>query len=116
MKLSEGVLLAGVLFGGLAGVLDLVDAHRDAEGGVGFLPDLRVCPIVRFLCTVDNGIEGVVDFPPLDDVLCLLVDLAADGLCIVAGRGDEKIQRLHSGITGAFGHNIKQFSVGLGNP
>ena len=27
--------------------------------------------------------------------------------------GDEKIQRLHSGIAGAFGHNIEQLSVRL---
>ena len=56
----------------------------------------------------------MVDFPPLDDVLGLLVDLIADGLRIVAGRGDEKIQRLHTGIAGALGHNIKEFPVRLG--
>ena len=50
---------------------------------------------------------GVVDFATLDDVLGLLVDLVADGLCIVAGRGDKKVQRLHSCIAGTFGHNIK---------
>lgn len=60
-QLSEGVLLAGVLLCRLAGVFDLVDANRDAERGIGFLPDLRVRPIVRFLRTVDDGIEGVVD-------------------------------------------------------
>ena len=77
-KLSEGVLLSGVLLCRLAGVFELVDADRDAEGGIGFLPNLRVRPIVRFLCTVDDGIEGVVDFASLDDILGLLVDLIAD--------------------------------------
>lgn len=90
-QLSEGVLFAWVLLGGLAGVFDLVDANRDAEGRIGFLPDLRVRPIIRFLRTVDNGIEGVVDLSTLDDVLCFLVNLIADGLRIIAGRGNEEI-------------------------
>ena len=56
----------------------------------------------------------MVDFASLDDVLGLLVDLVADGLRIVAGRGDEEIQRLHTGVAGAFGHDVKEFAVGLG--
>ena len=56
----------------------------------------------------------MVDFAPLDDIFCFLVDLIADGFGIVAGRGDEKIQRLHSGVAGAFGHNIKELAVRLG--
>lgn len=56
----------------------------------------------------------MVDLPTLDDVLGLLVDLVADGLRIVAGRGDEEIQRLHTGVAGAFGHDVKELAVGLG--
>ena len=55
----------------------------------------------------------MVDFSSFDDVLCLLVDLIADGLGVIARRGNEKIQRLHTGVTGALGHNIKQLSVWL---
>ena len=55
----------------------------------------------------------MVDFASLDDVLGLLVDLVADGLRIVAGRGDEEIQRLHTGVAGAFGHDVKELAVGL---
>ena len=113
-QLPEGVLLAGVLLGGLAGIFDLIDADRDAEGRIGLLPNLRVCPIVRFLRTVDDGIEGVVDLASLDDVFGLLMDLIADGLRIIAGRGDEEIQRLHTSVAGAFGHNIKELAVRLG--
>ena len=46
--------------------------------------------------------------------LRFLVYLIADGLRIVARCGDEEIQRLHSGVTGAFSHDIKQLAVGLG--
>ena len=56
----------------------------------------------------------MVDLPTLDDVLGLLVDLIADGLRIVAGRGDKEIQWLHTGIAGAFRHNIKELAVRLG--
>ena len=56
----------------------------------------------------------MVDLASLDDVLGLLVDLIADGLCIVSGCSDEEIQRLHPGVTRAFGHNIKELAVRLG--
>lgn len=55
----------------------------------------------------------MVDLASLDDILCFLVDLIADGLCIVAGRGDEEIQRLHTGVAGAFGHDVKELAIGL---
>ena len=55
----------------------------------------------------------MVDFASLDDVLGLLVDLIADGLRIIAGRGDKKIQRLHTGIARTLGHNIKELTVRL---
>ena len=113
-KLAEGVLFTGVLLCRLAGVFDLIDADRDAEGRIGFLPNLRVRPVVTFIRTVDNGVKGVVDLPSGNDVLRLLMYLIADGLRIIARRGDQKIQWLHSGITGTFGHNIKQLAVGLG--
>ena len=41
------------------------------------------------------------------------MDLIADGLCIVSGCSDEEIQRLHPGVTGAFGHDIKELAIGL---
>ena len=56
----------------------------------------------------------MVDLPTLDDVLGLLVDLVADGLRIVASRGNEEVQRLHTGIAGALGHDIKELTIRLG--
>ena len=55
----------------------------------------------------------MVDLTSLNDVLGLLVDLITDGLRIIAGRGDEEIQRLHPSIAGAFGHDIKELAVRL---
>ena len=42
-KLAERILLGRILLGRLAGSFDFIQADRDAEGGVGFLPDLRIC-------------------------------------------------------------------------
>ena len=36
--------------------------------------------------------------------------LIADGLRIIAGCGNEEIQRLHTSVAGAFRHNIKAVS------
>ena len=56
----------------------------------------------------------MVDLASLNDVFGFLVNLIADGLRIVAGRGDEEIQRLHTSVAGAFRHNIKELAVRLG--
>ncbi len=48
------------------------------------------------------------------DILCLHVSLIADGVGIRSGSSDQEIQRLHPGIAGALGHNIKELSVRLG--
>ena len=112
-ELPESVLFAGVLLGRLAGVTHFVDGNSNAQGRVCLFSGLWVCPIVTLVSTVDNGIEGVVDFPAFDDVLGFLVDLIADGLGIVARRSNKEVQRLHTGIAGALGHNIKQLPIWL---
>ena len=52
-------------------------------------------------------------FSTLQNVLCFLVNFIADAVGVRSGSGNQEVQRLHSGITGAFGHNIKQLSVRL---
>ena len=39
--------------------------------------------------------------------------LVADGMRVRPGRRDQEIQRLHTSVAGAFGHDVEQFSVGL---
>ena len=39
--------------------------------------------------------------------------LVADGIGIISGCSDKKVQRLHPRIAGALRHNIKELSVGL---
>lgn len=79
--------------------------------GFAFHPDLRIRPILRCFSSVNDRIEGV-DLSAVN-VLRLLVTSVADGIRIISGSGDQEIQRLHSGVAGAFGHNIKEFSVRL---
>ena len=112
-KLPEGILFTRVLLGGLTGITHFVDAHRNTQGGVCLLPGFWVSPVIAFIRTVDNGIESVVDFATFDDILGFLVDLITDGFGIVACRGNKEVQWLHTSITGALGHNIKQLSVRL---
>ena len=112
-KLSEGIFLAGILLGGFAGIPDFIDSHGNAQGRIRLFPHLGVCPVVRFVGAVDHGIEGVVNFPAFDNVQGFLVDFIADGFGVISGSGNEKIQRLHPGVTGTFGHDIKELPVGL---
>ena len=98
----------------LTGGLYLVDADRNAERGVCFLPDLRVRPVVVFIGPVDNRIECGVNLAAFDDVLRFLVRFVADRFGVRTRCGYKEVKRLHTSITGALGHNIKELPVGLG--
>lgn len=113
-ELPEGVLLGGVLLGRVTRRPHLINAHRDAQGGVGFLPHLGVCPIIALVRAVDHRVEGGVDLPAFQNIFGLLVCLVADGAGVGTSGGDKEVERLHPGIARAFGHDIKQLSVGLG--
>ena len=52
-------------------------------------------------------------FSAFQNVLCFLVNFIADAVGVRSGSGNQEVQRLHSGIAGTFGHNIKQLSVRL---
>ena len=113
-ELAEAVFLGGVLLGGLTGRFDLVDAHRDAKRGVGLLPHLGVCPVIFLIGAIDDRVEGGVDLPAFQDVLGLLVCLVADRAGIRPRRGDQKVEGLHTSVTGPLRHDIKELPVGLG--
>ena len=113
-ELAEAVFLSGVLLGGLTGGFDLVDAHRDAERGIGLLPHLGVCPVIPLIGSVDDRVEGGVDFPAFQDVLGLLVCLVADRAGIRPCRGDQEVEGLHPGIPGTLCHDVKELPVWLG--
>ncbi|MPM44026.1 hypothetical protein SDC9_90704 [bioreactor metagenome] len=53
-------------------------------------------------------------FSAVNDIQRFLMHLPADAILIVSGCCDKKIQRLHSRVTAAFGHDIKEFPVRLG--
>ena len=52
-------------------------------------------------------------FSAIHDVQCFFMCFVADGVGVCSGSGDKKIQRLHSRVTRAFGHNIKELTVRL---
>ena len=113
-ELAEAVFLGGILLGGLTGRFDLIDAHRDAEGGVGLFPHLGVCPVIPLIGSVDDRVESGVDFPAFQDVLGLLVCLVADRAGIRPCRGDQEVEGLHPGVPGTLCHDVKELSVWLG--
>ena len=113
-ELAEAVFLGGVLLGGLTGRFDLVDAHRDAERGIGLLPHLGVCPVILLIGAIDDRVKGWVNLPAFQDVLGLLVCLVADRAGICSRRGDQEVEGLHPGIPGALRHDVKELPVGLG--
>ena len=91
-----------------------IDAHRDAERRVGLLPHLGVCPVIPLIGSVDNRVEGGVDFPAFQDVLGLLVCLVADRAGIRPRRGDQEVEGLHPGVPGTLCHDVKELPVWLG--
>jgi hypothetical protein len=102
------------LLGGVTRRPHLVDAHCDAQGGVGLFPHFGVRPIVLLVRAIDHRVKGGIDLPALQNILGLLVCLVADGAGVGASGGDKEVERLHPGVAGAFGHDIEQLSVGLG--
>ena len=91
----------------------LIHADGLIQTWVCFFPNLRVSPVLRFICSINDRIESRIVLSAFQNVLCLLMYLIADAIGIRSGCGNQEIQRLHSGIAGAFGHNIKQLSVRL---
>ena len=112
--MPESVLLTGVLLCRFASVTHLVNSDRDVKAWICFLPHLWVSPVIVLISAVNHGIKSRVDFPTLKNILCLLVRFVANAVGVRSGGGYEEIQRLHTRVTGAFRHNIKQLSVRLG--
>ena len=113
-ELPKGVFLCRILHRAVACVLHLVDVDRDAQRRVRFLPYRRVCPVLALVRAVDHRIERRVNLAAFEDILRLLVYLVADGVDVVARRGNEKIQRLHTGVAGPLRHYIEEFPIRLG--
>ncbi len=113
-ELTEHILLARVLPCAVTGRLHLLEGDGMPQRRVGFLPRLRIGPVVVLLRAVDHRVEGLVVFATFDDVLGLLVLLVADGVLVGACRGDQEEQRLGTRIARALGHDIEELAVGLG--
>ena len=112
-QLSECVLFTRILSGRIASSFNLIHSDSNAKRGICFFPDFWRSPVFRFICTVNHRIECWIDFSALQNIFCLLMRFITNRMRVRPSRGDEKIQRLHSRITGTFGHNIKQLSVRL---
>ena len=112
-QLPKRIFLARRFFCRVTRSHHLIHADGLIQTWICFFPNLRISPVLGFICSIDNRIESRIMLSAFQNVLCLLMYLIADAVSVRSGCGDEKIQRLHSRITGAFGHNIKQLSVRL---
>ena len=79
-----------------------------------FNADGNLVNIVGLIRTIDHWIKGGVDFPAIQNIPRLLVNLIADAVHVIARRGNEKIEGLLSGVAGAVGHDIIELPVWLG--
>jgi len=112
-QLSECVLFTRILSGRIASSFNFIHSDSNAKRGICFFPNFWRSPVFRFICTVNHRIECWIDFSAFQNIFCLLMRFITNRMRVRPSRGDEKIQRLHSGITRTFGHNIKELSVWL---
>ena len=47
---------------------NFINANCDAEGRVGFLPDLRVCPIIALVRAINDRVESGVYLPACKNI------------------------------------------------
>ena len=112
-QLPKGVLFAGSLLCRITRSHHLIHSNGFIQTWVCLFPHLWVSPVLGFICSIDNRIESRIMLSAFQNVLCFLVNFIADAVGVRSGSGNQEVQRLHSGIAGTFGHNIKQLSVRL---
>ena len=112
-ELAEHGLVRGRFQRLVVGVPHLLDVDGVAQRRVRLVPVLLLVPVLVVLQPVDDRIKARVGFPPLDEVKGFLVNLPADGVSIRPGSGQEKPQRLLSGVAGALRHDVVQCAGGL---
>ena len=112
-ELSESIFLSGSFLCRITRSHHLIHSDGLIQTWICLFPNLWVSPVLGFICTINYRVESRIMLPAFKNVFRLLVNFIADWICVRSGCGDEKIQRLHSRITGAFGHNIEQLSVRL---
>ena len=112
-QLPKRIFLTGSFLCRITRSYNFIHSNCLVEGWICLFPNLRVSPIFRFICTINNRIESRIMLSAFQNVLCLLMYLIADAVSVRSGSGNQEIQRLHSGITGTFSHDIKELSVRL---
>ena len=112
-ELPEHVLLCCIFFCTDICILHFLNINCISEGGICFIPYFLTRPVILIGCTVNNRVEGRVDFSSLNDIQCLLVLFKTHGIPVRSCRCDQEEQGLCSCITGTLGHDIEQFPIRL---
>ena len=85
------------MFCRFAGSLYLVNTDRDTERRIGLFPHLRISPILIRFRSVNDRIEGWIDFPAVEDVLCFLVDFITNSVYCNVVFTTQSASVMHSG-------------------
>ena len=77
-QLSKSIFFTGSFLCRITRSHHLIHADGLIQTWICLFPNLRVSPIFRFICTINNRIESRIMLSALQNVLCLLVNFIAD--------------------------------------
>ena len=112
-QLTEHILIRRRFQRFMIGVPYFINGDRIAQGRIALVPVLFVLPVRIVGKPVDHGVKARIVLAPFQNIQCFLVYFPADGIAVCTSRGQEKPERLFSGITGALRHHVIQGSCGL---
>ena len=97
----------------MIGVPHFIDGDRIAQRWIAFVPVLFVPPVRVIGKPIDHGVKARIVLAPFQNIQRFLMHFPTDGIAVCTSRGQEKPERLFSGITGALRHHVIQGSCGL---
>ena len=77
-QLPKGVLFAGSFLCRVTRRHHLIHSNGFIQTWVCLFPHLRIRPVLRFICTINDRIKCRIMLSALQNVLCLLVNFIAD--------------------------------------
>ena len=86
---------------------DAVNSNGVSEGRICLIPRFLGVPVVIIVQSVNDRIKGRINASAVQNILCFGVVFVADRISVCSCRGDQEVQRLSTGITGAL---IRKYS------
>ena len=112
-QLTEHILVRRRFQRLVIGVPHFIDGDRIAQGRIALVPVLFVLPVRVVGKPINHRVKARILFAPFQNIQRLLMYFPTDGIAIRASRGQEKPERLFSGVAAALSHHVIQGSRGL---